>query len=130
MNRRDFLKCGAAAIAAAALPAAALNTPTPDPQMLGRIEGVQFFPHFPARRAEGNWITPDDVQFDPSHYYGNGFALTYQPANLDVEEELLGKLYEDMCRVIPPSFREQVLLHGRRDDFNNGFTLAWKYYPA
>jgi hypothetical protein len=132
MNRRDFLKNCSAAIAFAALPAVAAD-PSATPPGYTRVSGYERHYQFSDALKSGNQIGKTDsaslwADFKPDHQYGNGLHLTAQPTPA-IEEKMLETLWENLCTVIPPPYRDQIYVHGSRVDYNRGFQLAWKYDP-
>lgn len=118
MNRREFLKVGAAAIAAASLPkiastAGAVEEWEAAAPRMGRIDDVRFV----------------DNVFNPEMEYGNILPLTYDPPP-GLRDKLVGILYEDMVRHIPPEYRHKVeIVQPARTDYGRMGGIAWRYRP-
>ena len=123
MNRREFLKAGGAAIAAASFPKiAATAAPAKSELRHGRIDNVRFYdaPSY----GPGRWD-----EFNPAYEYGNGMLLTDRP-DPAFADKLIETLYQDMARFIPPSYRNKVRIIGPEPrDFGRSMSIAWKYRP-
>ena len=115
MNRREFLKAGAASIAAMSLPVSAENTL----EGYTRIPGYERFIDQP----EINYW----ADFNPRLEYGNSMPLTYQPPK-HLRNQLVEILYRDMVKWIPPGFRERVEIVQRASSGRQS-GIAWLYQP-
>lgn len=116
MNRREFLRAGAAAIAAASLPKIASTA--------GAVEEWEAAAPRMGRVEHQYW-----AKFNPALEYGNILRLTYDPPP-ELRDKLVGILYEDMVRHIPPGYREKVrIVQPARTDYGRMGGIAWRYRP-
>ena len=111
MNRREFLKVGAAAIAAASLP-----------KIASTAGAVEEWETAAPRMGRIN-------VFNPEMGYGSILPLTYDPPP-ELRDKLIGILYEDMVRHIPPEYRHKVkIVLPARTDYGRMGGIAWRYQP-
>ncbi len=146
MNRREFLRLGTAAIAAAAVPGIALAK---GELRFGRLDNVRFI-ETPSVEHQGrlfvangnrvffsarqNEIDPSPVDpwaiFEPQHEYGNGFHINVMPSP-KATETLVETLYEDMVKTVPPGYRDRVSIYGPvAVDFGRAANISWMYKPT
>lgn len=138
MNRREFLKVGMAAVAAAVVPAIAVGRD--EPMRFGKIDNVRFIGVDPASgpdhtaivvnaRQHGKTVMNEWANFEAQHEYGNGIHVMSR-VNKATTERMLNALYEDMCKHIPPMYREQVGIYGPLQmDYGHSTQVAWRYVP-
>jgi len=120
MNRRKFLKVGAVAMAAVALPKNATSAPLENELRFGRLDSVRFY-----ETPEGNlW-----AEFDPAYAHANGLLLVGRPSPKS-GERMTRVLYDDMAKHIPPRYRRYVEIHGPVSvDYGRAMNIAWRYLP-
>ncbi len=116
MNRRQFMKAGAALLASMSLPVMASEGHSPEVVRLKRDGAVE--------RLDNHW-----ADFDPSKRYGNMFPVfgDLPPAARD---QLLHHLYLDMAVNVPPPYRGLVrVVEPPRTDYGRCGGIAWLYEP-
>jgi len=127
MNRREFLKLGSAAIAVAVFPEIAVDATRS--YVIGVDLGGDDYSSavLVETDADGRDTIVDHWEvFDPSHNYGNGLRLYARPTE-GMEKKMLGRLYEDMQKWIPPGFRHRVEVEQRRVDYDTAVNVTWRY---
>ena len=125
MNRREFLKLGSAAIAAATFPKLASTADAVEPNTVSfSVTGLN---------ADGDRVTvmPANfwAEFNPAHRYGNSLPLTYKPPP-SLRKKLVEILYRDMVKNVPPGYRDRVqIVQPPKTDYGQRAGIAWLYLP-